>query len=478
MAKVVTDSDIGTGLEIVAGKLKTTAITKADIGLGNVDNTSDADKPVSTATATAISALVQDNITNGETSKAPSQNTVFDALTLKANLASPSLTGTPTAPTATAGTNTTQVATTAFVTNGLSGKQNTISGTENYLTKYGAGGVVDTKTFEDGNDLKKDIGNYVNGANNTSSTGLFKAQKTITQHAVYGFIDDSTINYGQVALQAHASFNDNVKIAGIQNSDHHHSFQSYPHYSNSGILTDLYGFFMQPDITAGTVTNLAQFRANNPLGTGIISNLYGLFVPELTRGTSQNYAVFTQGATPSLFSGNTYFGSRIGIGTITPTTAQEIVDTNKMTGTNGNFSVKSSDSQAANLGGQITLGGSYSGTLRTVFGGIAGRKANSTNNDIGGYLALLYSNVYTGLTEGARLNESGNLLVNTTADNGIDKLQINGTISATQYKLSALNTAPASATATGTLGEVRITATHIYVCTATNTWVRTALSTW
>lgn len=42
----------------------------------------------------------------------------------------------------------------------------------------------------------------------------------------------------------------------------------------------------------------------------------------------------------------------------------------------------------------------------------------------------------------------------------------------------ALDTAPASATATGTAGEIRVTATHIYVCTATNTWVRTALATW
>lgn len=33
------------------------SITKADIGLGNVDNTSDVDKPVSTATQTAIDAI-------------------------------------------------------------------------------------------------------------------------------------------------------------------------------------------------------------------------------------------------------------------------------------------------------------------------------------------------------------------------------------------------------------------------------------
>lgn len=53
-----------------------------------------------------------------------------------------------------------------------------------------------------------------------------------------------------------------------------------------------------------------------------------------------------------------------------------------------------------------------------------------------------------------------------------------GVVKGSQLRVSALNTAPASATATGTLGEIRITSTHIYVCTATNTWVRTALTTW
>ena len=63
-------------------------ITKAMVDLGNVDNTSDANKPVSTAAQTALD--------------------------LKAPLASPALTGTPTAPTASAGNNSTQVATTAY----------------------------------------------------------------------------------------------------------------------------------------------------------------------------------------------------------------------------------------------------------------------------------------------------------------------------------------------------------------------------
>ena len=52
-------------------------------------------------------------------------NGLQTTLNAKAPLASPTLTGTPVAPTATAGTNTTQIATTAFVATGLSGKANT-----------------------------------------------------------------------------------------------------------------------------------------------------------------------------------------------------------------------------------------------------------------------------------------------------------------------------------------------------------------
>ena len=64
-------------------------VTKAQVGLGNANDTSDADKPISIATQSALD--------------------------LKANADNAALTGIPTAPTATVGTDTTQLATTAFV---------------------------------------------------------------------------------------------------------------------------------------------------------------------------------------------------------------------------------------------------------------------------------------------------------------------------------------------------------------------------
>jgi len=45
-------------------------------------------------------------------------------------------------------------------------------------------------------------------------------------------------------------------------------------------------------------------------------------------------------------------------------------------------------------------------------------------------------------------------------------------------QLRAQGTAPASATATGTAGDIRYDADYVYVCTATNTWKRAAIATW
>lgn len=88
------------------------SLTKGDVGLGNVDNTSDANKPVSSATQAALDAheadttnvhgisntanlettsgaqakadaKVTQNITNGVTNTAPSEDAVFDAMALK-----------------------------------------------------------------------------------------------------------------------------------------------------------------------------------------------------------------------------------------------------------------------------------------------------------------------------------------------------------------------------------------------------------
>lgn len=112
----------------------TTAAVRTTIGLGNVDNTSDLNKPLSTATTAAL--LLKANLASPALTGMPTAPTaalgtsttqlattafVANGLALKANIASPALTGIPTAPTAVVGTNTTQIATTAFVQSAVGG---------------------------------------------------------------------------------------------------------------------------------------------------------------------------------------------------------------------------------------------------------------------------------------------------------------------------------------------------------------------
>ena len=174
-----------------------TGITKSDVGLDNVDNTTDANKPVSTATQTALdlklasataattyapldsptftgtvtlpantisqSMMNDDSVGTNEigglavTNEKIADLTITDAkisataaiaqskvanlttdLADKAPLASPALTGTPTAPTATAGTNSTQVATTAYADAAVAALVDAAPGTLNTLNEIAA----------------------------------------------------------------------------------------------------------------------------------------------------------------------------------------------------------------------------------------------------------------------------------------------------------------------------------------------------
>ncbi len=110
-------------------------ITSTMVGLGNVDNTADADKPVSTAQQTEIDTKADiasptftgtvsgisstmvglgnvDNTSDANKPVSTAQQTEIDT---KADIASPTFTGTPISTTPTANDNSTKIATTAYV---------------------------------------------------------------------------------------------------------------------------------------------------------------------------------------------------------------------------------------------------------------------------------------------------------------------------------------------------------------------------
>lgn len=134
------------------------------------------------------------------------------------------------------------------------------------------------------------------------------------------------------------------------------------------------------------------------------------------------------------------------------------------------------------LSGNDVIGGSDNTFLGYNAGD--GITTGNSNTVIGANVTGLTSSLanYVILADGSgnrRINipSTGNVLIATTTDGGY-RLDVNGTARATQFFLSALNTAPASAGAAGVAGEIRVDASHIYICTATNTWKRVAIATW
>ena len=140
--------------------------------------------------------------------------------------------------------------------------------------------------------------------------------------------------------------------------------------------------------------------------------------------------------------------------------------------------------------GDNSLSRNSTGSYNAAIGYLSGKFYGSatSSNQTGAY------NVFLGYDTRANANADTNEVVIganaigngdnsvTLGDDLVTDIYMNengdASVHAGMYKLSALNTAPANATATGTLGEIRVTASYIYVCTATNTWVRSSLATW
>ena len=161
---------------------------------------------------------------------------------------------------------------------------------------------------------------------------------------------------------------------------------------------------------------------------------------------------------------NTFYvdaaNNRVGIATTSPAAALHV--------NNGNIRVTNSNAA-------IGLYGANGSSPQVIFGNAAGTDHYSIfeTSDGSGNRGSLTVFDSIAATIRAVIDSSGRLLVGTSSDSGGALLQVNGD----RIRIGTAKT-PASATATGTTGEIAWDANYIYVCTATNTWKRTAISTW
>ena len=118
---------------------------------------------------------------------------------------------------------------------------------------------------------------------------------------------------------------------------------------------------------------------------------------------------------------------KVGIGTDSPALFSKlhVSSTTTALDTGGTIFASVTDAVAADKGGQVMMGGYYTGTTTAAFGGLAAKKENATAGNFGGYLQFLTSTNGLGNTEKMRIDSSGNLLVGkTSAAVGTDGAQL------------------------------------------------------
>lgn len=110
----------------------------------------------------------------------------------------------------------------------------------------------------------------------------------------HGFSDCSTINVTTNTF-AYASLDVKTVFTGSATYDHFAGLQINPTLGSSGTTGTMYGFVHTPVINSGTVTTMYGIRLNKPSGTGAFANGIGLYVEEMTAGTTTNYAAVLYG---------------------------------------------------------------------------------------------------------------------------------------------------------------------------------------
>ena len=153
------------------------------------------------------------------------------------------------------------------------------------------------------------VGNL--GVNNSVNSQILLSRSvddTVSGNG-HGFSDSSNVTRsGGIGYNSYDAY---VTISGSNNFDHYAGFQPRPQFNGSGTITDVYGLVSLPAFNSGTVSNNYGVDVWAPTGSGTVVNNYGLRVKSLTDGT-YNWALWTDGATPS------YFGGNVGLGTSSP----------------------------------------------------------------------------------------------------------------------------------------------------------------
>lgn len=135
-----------------------------------------------------------------------------------------------------------------------------------------------------------------------TSGAVYDTRRLLLQNAgepggpVHAYEDNSSLNFTYPLapnVNAYAAFDANTTATGAGDYDHMVGFQSRQTYSGSGSIWSRWdGFnFLGSHTGTGTVAAMRGVHIENPLGTGPITNLYGLLIQRMGRGAS-NFGIY------------------------------------------------------------------------------------------------------------------------------------------------------------------------------------------
>lgn len=155
---------------------------------------------------------------------------------------------------------------------------------------------------------------------NTDDSGtpdaVFRAARALSSGVLdgHGFRDQTTFSR---AANSYAAFDAAITSGGNGTNDHIAGFQSRPVVSRSGgSLTHVYNFTSAPTFNTGSATNNYGVFCFNPTGAGTVDYNYGVYVPNQTKGSISNHAIYVaQGGHLVFFGADTQINQLLRVGT-------------------------------------------------------------------------------------------------------------------------------------------------------------------
>lgn len=368
------------------------------------------------------------------------------------------------------------------ITNTAQPSANTVTGTgtPNYLTKWSATpSVLDSSIiYDDGSGVMIGDTNYynykfdVNGSARVKTNLVVGPQNSILADTNVGIRVNTPMTLVGSTISGSSAFG--IQALGEIRSD----------------ITTRAAYFNSNSNTAATSFTLQHlnhyYASQQSIGAGsIVTNQYGFFAESNIAGATNNYGfygaivsgtgrwnLYMDGTASNYINGTTY----IGINTDDSTGAKLQVRggiTSTISGSTTPVALTAINNSTSAILTQIGL----NTTAQVIF------------QNAGNPTSRVQMKMFSSGVENVRLDPlsnglnffSGYVVVGATSTGGdtVNRLQVSGSVIASQYRLSALSTnPPATVSSPGTLGEIRIDANYIYICVGTNSWKRAQLSIW